>query len=409
MLVERAAQEWKNTLVELGGRNTLLHYRDLKQGTLDLTAADPDALSALLVGKPVRASSLFRDPDMRGQALRRARVIHGKAKENFEERGLETLWIACGLASWENRRAAWEPRSPVLLRRAQLRPMGAAQDEFELSLSGEMEVNPTLLHVLETDFSCKFDHAALAARIPDGSIDDLMELREAYQWIREQASRAPEFRVDERLVLANFAYAKLSMVNDLSSALDELTEHELIAAIAGDEEARQAVREHGPGPEAVPGPDQTTLADEFLVLDADSTQNYAINAVLAGQSLIIKGPPGTGKSQTIANLVASLVARGRKVLFVAEKRAAIEAVTKRLDQQGLGDLVLDLHGGVSSRRAFAQSIARALAATRLAARVDNSAELLEVERRRKSSTHTRATFTSSASRGRCRSTTSGLS
>ena len=72
------------------------------------------------------------------------------------------------------------------------------------------------------------------------------------------------------------------------------------------------------------------LADEFLVLDADSSQNYAINAVLAGQSLIVKGPPGTGKSQTIANLIASLIARGKKVLFVAEKRAAIDAVTKRL-------------------------------------------------------------------------------
>ena len=85
-------------------------------------------------------------------------------------------------------------------------------------------------------------------------------------------------------------------------------------------------------------------ADEFCVLDADASQTYAINAVLGGQNLIIKGPPGTGKSQTIANLIASLVARGKKVLFVAEKRAAIDAVVKRLDQHHLGDLVLDLHG-----------------------------------------------------------------
>ena len=110
-------------------------------------------------------------------------------------------------------------------------------------------------------------------------------------------------------------------------------------------------------------------ADEFLVLDADSSQNYAINAVLAGQGLIIKGPPGTGKSQTIANLVSSLVARGKRVLFVAEKRAAIDAVTKRLHQRKLGELVLDLHGGVSSRRKVAESLAAALTAnTRLRGR-----------------------------------------
>ena len=172
------------------------------------------------------------------------------------------------------------------------------------------------------------------------------------------------------------------MVNDLDTALDELVAHELIAALAGDEQAREAIRNQVPGSGAIPGPDQVPLADEFLVLDADSSQNYAINAVLAGQSLIIKGPPGTGKSQTIANLIASLIARGKKVLFVAEKRAAIDAVTKRLSQQGLGDLVLDLHDGVASKRVFAQMIGQALAASRNAPRVDNGAELHRVERRR---------------------------
>ena len=245
-----------------------------------------------------------------------------------------------------------------------------------------MEVNPTLLHVLKVDFGCEVDHAALMKRIPDGAIDEPWELEETYEWIREQARRVPGFRVDPRLVLANFAYAKLAMVNDLDGALDELVAHELIAALAGDEQARAAIRAQGPGPEAIPGPDQVPLADEFLVLDADSSQNYAINAVLAGQSLIVKGPPGTGKSQTIANLIASLIARGKKVLFVAEKRAAIDAVTKRLRQQNLGELVLDLHGGVSSRRAFAQMIGQALDASRNAPRLDNGAELQRVERRR---------------------------
>lgn len=381
-LVQKATAEWKNALIDLGGRNNLLHYRDLKLGTLDLTTADRDAVSSLLLGKTVTVSALFRDPEQRDQMLRRVRTIHNKAKENFEERGLETLSIGCGLASWENKRATWEPCAPVLLQHVLLQPLGAAQDEFELSVAGEMEVNPTLLHVLRVDFGCDFDHGALMARIPDGTIDELWELQETYDWISEQARRVPGFRVQERLVLANFAYAKLSMVNDLDGSMDELVAHDLIAALAGDEQAREAVRTQGPEPGAILSPDQVPLADEYLVLDADSSQNYAINAVLAGQSLIIKGPPGTGKSQTIANLIGSLVARGKKVLFVAEKRAAIDAVTKRLNQQHLGDLVLDLHGGVSSRRAFAQTIGQALAASRNAPRLDNGADLRRVERRR---------------------------
>ena len=381
-LVMQAAADWKNALVDLGGRNNLLHYRDLKLGTFDLTEADRDAVGSLLLGKATRVTSLFSDPGQRDQALRRVRTIHNKAKENLEERGLETLSIAFGMATWENKRAAWQPCAPVLLRRAALRPVGAAQDEFELSLTGETEVNPTLLHVLRADFGCLVNQGVLDAGIPDGSSDEQRELLEAYEWIAGQARAVPGFRVDPRTVLANFAYAKLAMVSDLDGALDELAAHPLIAALAGDEEAREAIRAQGQGAESVPGPDQVPLADEFLVLDADSSQNYAINAVLAGQSLIIKGPPGTGKSQTIANLIASLIARDKKVLFVAEKRAAIDAVTRRLNQQNLGELVLDLHDGVTSRRAFAQTIGQALAASRNAPRPGNGAELHRVEKRR---------------------------
>jgi DNA polymerase III delta prime subunit len=382
-LVQKAAKEWMAALEDLGGRNNLLHYRDLKLGTLDLTNGDPAALAGLLAGKVTRLSSLFAGQEDRELVLRRLRTIHNKAKENFEERGLETVSIGCGLATWENTRATWVPSAPVLLRRASVRPLGAAQDEFELALLDKIELNPTLLHALEVDFGCQFDRDALAERVPDGTIDEPWELRETYEWISRQVGRRVSgFSVEPRLVLANFAYAKLPMVKDIENAFDELVAHELIAAIAGDDQARKAIREQGPGPDAIPRSDQIPLADEFVVLDADSSQNYAINSVIAGQSLIVKGPPGTGKSQTIANLIASLVARGKKVLFAAEKRAAIDAVTKRLNQHGLGELILDLHGGITSRRAFAHSIGQALAASRTAPRIDNGAELNYVEKRR---------------------------
>jgi very-short-patch-repair endonuclease len=382
-LVQKAAKDWRAALEDLGGRNNMLNYRDLKRGTLDLTDGDKGPLAGLLAGKSVKLSSLFGDPEVREERLRRIRAIHNKAKENFEERGLDTVSIGCGLATWENTRGTWVPSAPVLLRRASVRPLGAAQDEFELALVDDMEVNPTLLQVLQVDFGCEFDQDALTGRIPDGSVDEGWEPRKTYAWLSQQVgARVPGFVVDPRVVLANFAYAKLPMVKDIENAFDELVAHRLIAAIAGDEQAREAIREQGPGPDSIPRPDQVPLADEFLVLDADSSQNYAINSVLAGQSVIIKGPPGTGKSQTIANLIGALVARGKKVLFAAEKRAAIDAVTKRLNHQGLEDLVLDLHGGVSSRRTFAQSVGRALAASRTAPRANNGEELNHVEKRR---------------------------
>ena len=105
--------------------------------------------------------------------------------------------------------------------------------------------------------------------------------------------------------------------------------------------------------------------------------------MLGGQDLVIKGPPGTGKSQTISNLIACLVARGKTVLFVAEKRAAIDAVLKRLEQVGLHDLVLDLHGGVSSKRQVAQSLAQALHTNATIAQPELSHEHQRLEARRR--------------------------
>ncbi|MEP4652472.1 MAG: AAA domain-containing protein [Ilumatobacter sp.] len=92
--------------------------------------------------------------------------------------------------------------------------------------------------------------------------------------------------------------------------------------------------------------------DQILVLPADDAQARAVRRGLGGESLIIQGPPGTGKSQTIANLIAASVADGRRVLFVCEKRAALDVVAQRLRQGGLGQLVATIHDSQLDRKAF---------------------------------------------------------
>ena len=381
-LVQKAAKEWRHALEDLGGRNNLLSYRDRSAATLDLTNADRRAVASLLQSKAVKTSALFPNPEERAAQLKRVRTIHNTAKENYEERGLETLSIGCGLATWENsKRGTWTPSAPVLLRQASLHSLGAAQDEFELTLLDEMEVNPTLIHLLHVDFECDLRPEELLDRV-DGVIDEPWELEETFKWMSEKAKRVPGFSIDPRIVLTNFAYAKLPMVKDIENAFDELVAHDLIAAIAGDKEAQEKLRSEGPGADAIPSVDATALADEFLVLDADSSQNWAINQALAGANLIVRGPPGTGKSQTIANLIAALAAREKTVLFVAEKRAAIDAVLKRLQEKKLGDLVLDLHASASSRRVFAQRVGEALLSTRNAPRVDRNVEQRRLEAQR---------------------------
>jgi very-short-patch-repair endonuclease len=142
------------------------------------------------------------------------------------------------------------------------------------------------------------------------------------------------------------------MVRDLQAAGELLDDSDVVAAIAGDIEAQELLSgDEAAEPAAPDDPEQ-----DYSVLDADSSQRSAIGAVLSGRSLVIHGPPGTGKSQTIANLIAALVARGRKVLFVAEKRAAIDAVLSRLKGVDLGDAVLDIHEGTRDRQRIARDL-----------------------------------------------------
>lgn len=377
-LVQRVIREWISELIDLGGRNNLLNYRDLRAGTLSLDSAEPGAVESLIRGRPVPLSRLFPTEDGLKDANRRARAIHRKARENFEERGIDTLHLSCGIATWTHDRP-WTPAAPVLLIPAEVTPMGAAMDDFRVTASGEPQLNPTLLHLLKVEYRCEIDPDGVMD-VVDGPIDEPWEVVAVADWLAEQARRVPGLAVDGRFVLANFSYAKLPMVRDLENATDELVAHDLIGAIAGDAGAREAIHGSGPPPDAIASA-ELPPSEEFLILDADSTQMHAINAVVAGQHLVVRGPPGTGKSQSIANLVGSLIARGKSVLFVAEKRAAIDAVLKRLHGADLSDLVLDLHQ-VATRKAFAQEIGRALYTSRQAPRVERSAEERRLTQRR---------------------------
>ncbi|HEX3721293.1 MAG TPA: DUF4011 domain-containing protein, partial [Nitrolancea sp.] len=380
-LVRKAVDSWSDQLVDLGGRNNLLYYRDLRRGTLDLSNADERVLADLLSGKTVRLTKLFTTEAARSDAARRIRTIRTKARENFEERGLQTLYLASGMARWEKTRGTAQPQAPVCLALLTISAVGAAQEDFSLALSGELEISPTLLHLLESDFSVECDLDTLE-RLINLEEDQRSEIEKTNDWLRHSAASIPGFAIDERTVIGNFSYAKLPIVNDLEQSVDELIANDLIAAIAGDEIARRAIADVSTSP-VVPDPDQIPLADEFLVLDADASQNAVINAAVAGASLVVKGPPGTGKSQTIANLITTLIARGQKVLFVAEKRAAIDAVLKRLQKEGLDDLVLDLHDGIASRRKLAQDFARTLHNTGHTLPVDRHAAERQVEGERK--------------------------
>jgi len=355
--VAEAVQRWTADLVDLSARNSLLYYRDLVRGTIDLTGHER-AAEPLLADEAVRLSAILAPappPDL----ATRARAIRAKTREAQEERGIDVLFLAWGMATWDEPDAAraLPLQAPVVLVPVALRPVPAGV-EHALRVTGDARLNPTLVRRLALDHDVRIDVEEADRRLRAAST--FRELGGAFDMLRAACRGVPGFGVTPRLVLSTFSYARLPMVRDLEAAREALAGHDVVAAVVGDPSARAALRERARAAEPpVDQPDRTPPAEEFLVLDADAAQTHVINRVRAGQDLIVQGPPGTGKSQTIANLVATLAAEGRAVLFVAEKRAAIEAVIGRLRDRGLGGLVLDLHEGGPRREEVAGTLWRA--------------------------------------------------
>ena len=365
--VRRAARRWKDELLDTSGRNRLRNYRDLKTGTLDLTpggqaGVSAQALDRLLAGRTVRLSDLcstMAPADAAApfdDARRRVAAIHKTALTNLEEKGIDTCFAGIGLATWSIEQGT-EPNAPVILVPMHTVPTGAATRDFEVSVAGDAHLNPVLTHIVRSEHSIDIEN--IEADIAEDPPDSLAAFHVLFDQLVSRWSELPGFAITPRVVLGNFSYSTMPLVQDLEQSAEALARNDLVAAIAGVHSARAALTLRRCNP-SLSQPNVDPPESEFLILDADSSQHLAINRVLGGESVVIQGPPGTGKSQTISNLIGTLVAHGKRVLFVAEKRAAIEAVTKRLDSADLGDLVMDLHGGVTSRREFARHLSASL-------------------------------------------------
>jgi hypothetical protein len=148
-----------------------------------------------------------------------------------------------------------------------------------------------------------------------------------------------------RVSLANFRYRRMSLVRDFEELLERQESNQAFESTFSF--APRPIAEELITPE---------LQDRFDVVPCDPTQASAIGQARSGPSYIIQGPPGTGKSQTITNLIADYVARGKRVLFVCEKRAAIDVVFARLKQVGLGELCCLVHDSQSDKKQFVMNL-----------------------------------------------------
>jgi very-short-patch-repair endonuclease len=334
---------FKTKLIDFSRNNRLLFYRDLKVGTLRLPDVNSGAIQKLLGGEACKLGDLL---DVRDDVTARAKVreIRLKAKANEEERGLKTLFVALGFATWTLDDGGRDPMAPLFLLPVEIAEANRPGLDPTIQRAGDLQPNYALVSYVADQYKLSIDLDALVD-------EDGEDVRLSMSTFERNLSELPSLRVADNCVLGNFDFQKMAMVEDLDTHLELIAENDLIAAMTGDALAMAAIADAETQNVTASELDTIPAGEELFVLDADSSQQRVLHTLLRNRSHgVIQGPPGTGKSQTIANLIAALIGAGQRVLFVAEKRAALDAVMKRLRRVGLGHLVLDLHGADVKRR-----------------------------------------------------------
>jgi very-short-patch-repair endonuclease len=381
---------WKSKLLDLTLRNRLLNYKSTK-ATMQLVAPDLAALEdALSVGtefrvKPLPALMEGSDPrmaqvhasrsgrapldDMALEALANkeliARVsqdaldgtllsIHSAARTGLEEGGANTLYLAIGLLRWtEAEKAESAHLAPILLVPVTLTRQ-SVRSGFRLARhDDEAIVNPTLLQLLKNNFDMRI--AGLDTLPSD---DKGVDVKRVLQAFRLAVREIPKWEVLEQAHVAIFSFTKYLMWKDLQDRTEQLKANRVVKHLI--EHPGEAFA-HEAADEQYVKLDSTHRPQDILApMLSDSSQLRAICAVDDGRDLVLEGPPGTGKSQTITNLIAHALAKGKTVLFVSEKMAALEVVHRRLASIALGPFCLELHSAKAKKTEVLQQLGRSL-------------------------------------------------
>ncbi len=380
---------WQNRLLDLGLRNRLLNFSENNR-TVSFLCTDIDYLENRLTGgaaiklislpeqNPLGERDVVLHREVRGQdlnvgfaaeALQRDELssfleprdladrligLYRQTKSDLAEGGTNTLYLIAGVLRWKKKPTDEKVyRAPLLLFPAKLERSGAS-DRFRLRFhDDEPRINSTLLQFLKLDFELTLPdfHDGLPQ---NGSGVDVLKVLEI---IRRSVRDVPGFEVADDIVLSTFSFAKYLMWKDLSERTNALRQNRVVKhLIDNPEHAFPGSEQRFPDEREL---DRLPASIEIVMpLPADSSQIAATLAATQGRDFVIVGPPGTGKSQTIANMIASCLASRKTVLFVAEKTAALDVVHRRLREHGLGDHCLELHSSKADRRHFFSQLKR---------------------------------------------------
>lgn len=381
---------WQRKLLDLTTRNRLLHLPD-RAKVIRLSCPDPGGLEDILAAnKSVRIvpmpelevggrdSQIYErrnrenlEDEAARQAMARSEVLskmekakldsalvdlYRKARLDLKEGGSNTLFLAIGFLRWK--KSEDDPKNyyaPLILLPVKLERRSALSGVKMSMLDDEPRFNLTLLELLRHDFELKI--RGLSGDLPtDHSGIDVDGI---WNIVRRAVRDMPGFEVTTDVVLGTFSFSKYLMWRDLIDRSDQLKHNGVVKHLLEYKLGNSSLEGAGDFPEPKKLDTDIEPGELFTPLPADSSQLASIVASAKGHSFVLDGPPGTGKSQTIANMIAHNLALGRRVLFVAEKMAALDVVKRRLEDKGIGQFCIELHSSKSSKRHVLNQLDRA--------------------------------------------------
>ncbi len=374
---------WQRKLLDLTLRNRLLNFRSTLK-TVPILCNDIAKLEDILASnKRLKLISLpdqnplgQRDPELHRQKTdrdlnvefatkafdrkevccvlpteqmeKRLVTLYRAAKNDMAEGGTNTMFLAVGFLRWKqkpNDKKSY--RAPLLLVPIKL-TRRSSQSPFYLKMhEDETRFNATLIQMLKLDFGKDMTQFETDLPCDESGVDVPLILQQVRQHVRDIAGT----EVIDECALGRFSFAKYLLWKDLVDRTSQLKNNRVVRHLLDGKD-----KTFDNGQSTIPVPEEMDKRfhpnELFYALDADSSQLAAIMAASDNKDFVLIGPPGTGKSQTITNIISQCLATGKTVLFVAEKTAALDVVHRRLVQHGLGDCCVELHSNKAERKTF---------------------------------------------------------
>ena len=375
--------QWERKLLDLGMRNTLINLRMTRSQLPILTSSLDELENALSEGRDFTilprpsdwqpadytfetlaelgadsiiqaefANRRLRTVLTEAELSKRLKELYRTAKTALEENGANTLYLALGMLRWfETKRSTKSRFAPIILLPIELVRRSAAQGYVIRLRDEEPQMNITLLEKLKQDLGL-----VIQGLDPLPADERGVDIRRVLTIVRRAVMDQPHWDVLETASLGIFSFSQFVMWNDIRHRTDDLLSNKIVRSLMEGRLSWEA--------EPLQLGDRVPEDDVLLPMAADASQLHAIRAACSGRSFVLHGPPGTGKSQTITSLIANALAQGKRVLFVAEKLAALQVVQKRLEAIGIGPFCLELHSNKSKKKDVLEQLRRASEITR---------------------------------------------